>query len=145
SQPSPHSKGGLSEQAKRGRDLFLSDRTGCARCHSGPWYSDSLPRKTDEIVRHAVGTGNADPSELMGPTYDTPTLIGVYRTAPYLHHGKAATLRDVLTTFNPDDKHGKTSDLTESEISDLVEFLKALPYEDPEAQSVASGLKQVLK
>ncbi|MFO0428080.1 MAG: hypothetical protein ACK526_16060 [Planctomyces sp.] len=145
SQPSPHSKGGLSEQAKRGRDLFLSDRTGCARCHSGPWYSDSLPRKTDEIVRHDVGTGNADPSELMGPTYDTPTLIGVYRTAPYLHHGKAATLRDVLTTFNPDDKHGKTSDLTESEISDLVEFLKALPYEDPEAQSVASGLKQVLK
>ena len=44
------------------------------------------------IKLHDVGTGMDDPSEKMGPKYKTPTLLGVYRTAPYLHHGKAATL-----------------------------------------------------
>jgi cytochrome c peroxidase len=78
---------------------------------------------------HDVGTGHEDPSEKMGALYDTPTLIGVYRTAPYLHHGKAKTLMDVLTTSNADDKHGKTSHLAKTELGDLVEFLKSLPYE----------------
>ncbi|TWW09458.1 hypothetical protein E3A20_14120 [Planctomyces bekefii] len=75
----------------------------------------------------------------MGPRYDTPTLLGIYRSAPYLHHGRAATLHDVLTTANPKDQHGKTSQLTPAEINDLVEFLKALPFELPEPQAVAAG------
>jgi cytochrome c peroxidase len=78
-----------------------------------------------------VGTGGDDPSEKMGPKYDTPTLLGVYRTAPYLHHGKAKTLRDVLTTCNKGDKHGKTSHLSPAQLDDLVAFLKSLPYEPP--------------
>ena len=73
--------------------------------------------------------------EKMGPAYDTPTLLGVYRTAPYLHHGKARTLRDVLTSENMADKHGKTSHLQPKEIEDLVEFLKALPYETPPSET----------
>jgi hypothetical protein len=48
-----------------------------------------------------------------------------------LHDGSAKTLRDVLTTRNKGDKHGKTSHLKAGEIDDLVEFLKALPYEKP--------------
>lgn len=142
---SPHAKNGLSEAAKRGQQLFLSDRTKCATCHTGPWYTDSQPREATEIVRHDVGTGRDDPSELMSPAYDTPTLLGIYRSAPYLHHGKAATLRDVLTTANQSDQHGVTSGLSETEIDDLVEFLKALPFEDPEPAAFAAGLKQVLK
>jgi cytochrome c peroxidase len=67
----------------------------------------------------------------MGPKYDTPTLLGVYRLNSYLHHGKAANLREVLTRFNPDDKHGKTSHLKKEEIDDLIAFLKSLPYETP--------------
>ena len=47
----------------------------------------------------------------------------VYRTAPYLHHGKAKTLRDVLTTANKGDKHGKTSHLKADEIDDLREVM----------------------
>jgi cytochrome c peroxidase len=59
----------------------------------------------------------------------------VYRTAPYLHDGSARTLRDVLTTCNKQDKHGKTSHLKANEIDDLVEFLKSLPYEQPPAET----------
>jgi cytochrome c peroxidase len=92
---------------------------------------------------HDVGTGGDDPKEKLGPAYDTPSLLGAYRTAPYLHHGRAESLPDVLTKCNPDDKHGKTSHLTAQQIADLVEFLKALPYEDPEIAAKQAGLTKV--
>lgn len=133
---------GLSESARRGREVFFRESVGCAECHSGPYFCDS---RAGSLTRHDVGTGKDDPSEKMEPAYDTPTLIGVYRSAPYLHHGKAATLRDVLTTANPDDRHGRTSQLSPGEIDDLVEFLKALPYEDPEPAAVAAGITKVEK
>jgi cytochrome c peroxidase len=140
---SPHAKTGLSEAARRGRDLFFSAQTGCATCHSGPYFTDSQP--ASKPIVHDVGTGSDDPTEKMGPLYDTPTLLGVYKTAPYLHHGKAATLRDVLTSANAGDRHGKTSHLTAAQIDDLVEFLKALPYEDPEPRAIESKLIKVEK
>jgi YVTN family beta-propeller protein len=127
---SPHAPDGrLSPAAERGRKLFASAEVGCASCHSGPYYTDSRLERPFNL--HDVGTGNDDPGEKMGPKYDTPTLLGVYRTPPYLHHGKAKTLHDVLTKYNEGDKHGKTSHLKPTEIDDLVEFLKALPYELP--------------
>jgi YVTN family beta-propeller protein len=137
---SPHAKGGLSESALRGKELFFSTETKCASCHSGPFYTDS---NGPTAPMHDVGTGEDDPSEKLGPKYDTPTLLGLYRTAPYLHHGKAQTLLDVLTTCNQDDRHGKTSHLSPSQLADLVEFLKALPYEDPEPAAEKAGLIKV--
>jgi cytochrome c peroxidase len=130
---SPHAKYGLSDLAKRGRELFHDEATGCATCHGGPFYTDSTPRPPSEIIRHDVGTGNDDPTETMGPAYDTPTLLGLYRTAPYLHDGRADTLKEVMTSYNPKDQHGVTSHLSEGEIDALVEFLRSLPFEDPVA------------
>ena len=49
--------------------------------------------------------------------------VEIWRTAPYLHDGSAATLRDVLTRGNPNDQHGRTSQLDLQEIDDLVEYL----------------------
>jgi hypothetical protein len=62
-----------------------------------------------------------------------------------LHHGKAATLEEVLKKYNPSDKHGTTSQLNSDQVNDLVEFLKALPYEDPEPAAQAAGLTKVEK
>jgi DNA-binding beta-propeller fold protein YncE len=135
---SPHAKGGLSEAAKRGRTVFFSDKTKCATCHSGPLFTDSKPRPINDILRHDVGTGDADPGEKMGPAYDTPTLLGLYRTGPWLHHGMANTLQEVFTKYNSGDRHGVTSHLSAQEIDDLVEFLKALPYEQPVLSADAS-------
>ena len=58
--------------------------------------------------------------------FDTPTCVELWRTGPYLHDGSAVTLKEVLTTKNPDDKHGKTSHLSEEEIDALVEYLLSL-------------------
>jgi len=143
---SPFSKGGLNKSARRGRGLFFSKETGCAKCHTGPLFSDSQPvDDPKKILRHDVGTGKDDPTEKMGPAFDTPTLLGVYRTAPYLHHGKAETLKAVFTKHNREGKHGKTSHLTTQQMSDLVEFLKALPYEDPQPQAEKLGLRKVTR
>jgi YVTN family beta-propeller protein len=132
---SPHipAPGKLTAAAERGRGLFFSPRVGCASCHSGPFYTDSSLQKPYKL--HDVGTGQDDPSEKMGPKYDTPTLLGVYRTAPYLHHGKAQTLYEVLTAFNKGDRHGRTSHLGTGEIDDLVVFLKSLPFEPPPVET----------
>ncbi|MEX2027477.1 MAG: c-type cytochrome, partial [Pirellulaceae bacterium] len=140
---SPHAKGGLGDAAKRGKEIFFSAETKCATCHSGPMYADSQPGPM--LLKHDVGTGEDDPGEKMGPEYDTPSLLGAYRTAPYLHHGKAATLEEVLTSYNKLDRHGKTSHLSAEQIADLVAFLKALPYEDPEPAAIAAGITKVEK
>jgi cytochrome c peroxidase len=140
---SPHAKHGLSDLAKQGREIFQSEATGCADCHAGPFYTDSTPRPISQIVRHDVGTGGDDPTETMGPAYDTPTLLGLYRTAPYLHDGRAATLKEVLTTFNQGDRHGVTSHLSERQIDALVEFLRSLPYEDPIPRARQLELRKV--
>jgi YVTN family beta-propeller protein len=138
---SPYAKGGLSPAAERGRKLFTSKQTKCAECHTGPFLTDSQSGKPS--VRHDVGTGNSDKSETMGSAYDTPMLLGLYRSAPFLHHGEAETLKDVLTSQNAADKHGVTSHLSATEVDDLVAFLKSLPFEQPEPLAKDAGIIKI--
>ncbi len=132
---SPHNPapGKLFVEAERGKKLFFSKEVGCAVCHSGPYYTDSSLQKPFKL--HDVGTGRDDPTEKMGTKYDTPTLLGIYRSAPYLHDGSAKTLRDLLTVCNKEDKHGKASHLEAKDVDDLLAFLKALPYEKPPSET----------
>jgi len=103
-------EGKLSLAARRGKTVF--EKAGCARCHPAPLYTD--------MQQHDVGTGK---NREKNREFDTPTLIEVWRTAPYLYDGRAATMREVLTRFNRDNKHGTTSQLSEKEITDLGEFV----------------------
>jgi YVTN family beta-propeller protein len=115
--PSPHLvKGRLSASARRGEKLFSDAVVGCAECHPAPRFTD--------LKVHPVGTlGKYDrPADI----FYTPTLVEVWRTAPYLHDGSAATMRDALTTGNRDDQHGKTSHLKPEQIEDLVEYVLSL-------------------
>jgi len=114
--PSPRLvKGKFSAAAKRGKKLFFNETVGCSDCHKGAVYTD--------LKLHDVGTvGKFDqPND----RFDTPSLIEVWRSGPYLHDGRAATIRDVIT-FNRDDQHGSTSKLTPNEIDDLVEYVLSL-------------------
>lgn len=115
--PSPFLVNGqLSPVAERGRRVFNSKTAGCADCHSGPMFTD--------LKTHDVGT--ARHFDRPDERFDTPTLIEIWRTAPYLHDGSAATVLDVLTRTNAKDKHGGASDLTPSELNDLAEYLLSL-------------------
>jgi YVTN family beta-propeller protein len=113
--PSPYRErgGGMSAAAKRGQEIFRG-QPGCAACHEGTLMTDRQ--------LHDVGTrGPSDRSEL----FDTPSLVELYATAPYLHDGSAATLHEVIER-NVDDQHGATSDLTPNQIEDLIAYLISL-------------------
>ena len=117
--PKRQSNGTMTANATAGLALFTS--LGCQSCHSGPMMTDGQ--------RHDVGTIKpSSGNRLGGPLdgIDTPTLRGLWATAPYLHDGSAATLRDVLTTANPAGRHGNLSSLTSAQIDQLVEYLNQL-------------------
>jgi hypothetical protein len=90
--PSPYFKQSLSQEAQAGKDIFVA--TGCAACHSGSIFTDS-PKN----VLHAIGTQKSSSGKRLGKDLtglDTPTLIDVWSSAPYLHDGSAATLQDAI-------------------------------------------------
>lgn len=129
--PSPHRNGdgSLTAAAQSGKLLFESLTLGCTTCHSGPRLTDSQWVAPAQPLLHDVGTlGPGSGQRLGGPLtgIDTPTLHGLWASAPYLHDGSAATLLDVLTTKNPSDMHGTTSTLTQAELGDLVAYLLSL-------------------
>jgi YVTN family beta-propeller protein len=104
----------LSAAAQRGKAVFA--RAGCAACHPPPLFTNL----------HQYDVGTSRPFDRPTDRFDTPTLIELWRTAPYLHDGSAATVRDVLTIRNPHNQHGKTSDLTSQQINDLCCYLLSL-------------------
>lgn len=115
--PSPRlSKGQFSVAAKRGGRIYRDPEVGCAKCHVAPLFTD--------LKSYDVGT--AGPLDREVKAFDTPTLVEIWRTAPYLHDGSAVTVRDVLTTANHNDQHGKTSHLTADQLNDLIEYLLSL-------------------
>ena len=114
--PKRQANGTMTANATAGLALFTA--RGCQSCHSGPTMTDGQ--------RHNVGTIKpSSGNRLGGPLdgIDTPTLRGLWATAPYLHDGSAATLRDVLTTANPAGSHSNLSSLTSAQIDQLVEYL----------------------
>ncbi len=113
--PSPHLVNGrLSPLAERGREVF--GRAGCASCHPPGLFTD--------LRTYDVGTqARTDKATVR---FDTPTLVELWRTAPYLHDGSAATVRDVLTTRNTRQQHGSTANLSASDIDALCAYLLSL-------------------
>lgn len=122
-EPSPHlgTDGQLTPDAVEGKKLFEGEAE-CSNCHKGTYFTD--------LSKHDVGTrrSGADGPD-NNPTwdtagYDTPTLIEVWRTAPYLHLGTATTVKDVLTTENKNgNTHGKTGQLSAQQIDQLAAYV----------------------
>jgi cytochrome c peroxidase len=114
--PSPHlaPDGKLTAAAQAGKALF-EGKANCAGCHPGPYFTD---RKM-----HNVGVLSENEPD---GRYDTPSLLEMYRTAPYLHDGRSVTIKEIFTTHNPKDRHGKTSALTPEELEQLLAYLKSL-------------------
>lgn len=94
-----------------GKPIPLENR--CSYCHSGPLGTS----------RKSFDVGTKDPYDDSG-LLDTPQLVNVALTGPFLHDGRAATLEEIWTLYNPHDQHGRTNDLTKDELNDLIEYLR---------------------
>ena len=54
--------------------------------------------------------------------YRTAPLRGLWQHAPYFHNGSAATLEDVVATYNDRRSLG----MSENQVADLAQYLKSL-------------------
>ncbi len=93
---------------------------GCSSCHVPPLFTD--------LQRHDVGTGdtaNQKNSQGLGTNFDTPSLRGIWMTAPYFHDGSAATLDDVFRTGTEHNISGERID--DEELEALIAYVRALP------------------
>ena len=109
----------ISDDAKRGEDLFFSHRLECYHCHFDINFTNNLAHSRKPFVEtgfHNTGLYNVDgkggyPSvdrgladvtgkaEHMGQ-FRTPSLRNVEKTAPYMHDGSVQTLDEVIEIYN---------------------------------------------
>jgi DNA-binding beta-propeller fold protein YncE len=127
--PSPYrnTDGSLTSRGALGKVHF--EKLGCDFCHGGADFTDSARGSLHDVGTITEASGTRAGAPLFG--FDTPTLLGVWETPPYLHDGSAPTLRDVLTTKNPDDLHGYVSSLTPEQIDELVAYVEQIDNELP--------------
>lgn len=113
--PSPYLRDSNKKAIANGKKLF-NGKANCAECHApATWFTNM------KSYNLGLGTGIEE-----GRSFDTPTLNEVWRTAPYLYDGRALTMEEVLTKWNPGDCHGTTSTLSKEEISDLATYVLSL-------------------
>ena len=110
--------------AARGKALF-SGSGKCVACHSGPDFTDANQRlhSPSEVVSEPEPKGAPSyASRSATKQYRTAPLRGLWQHPPYFHNGSAATLKDVVTTYNARQSLG----LNGAQVNDLVEYLKSL-------------------
>lgn len=106
--PSPYLQNGeLSAKAVEGKRVF--DKYSCGACHCGDYYTDMRTHRIGEDVEFEQG-------------WDTPTLCEVWRTAPYLFDGRAATMFDVFYEH----RHGIEGKISRKDAEALAEYVLSL-------------------
>jgi YVTN family beta-propeller protein len=115
----------LTETQERGRQTFFATQRPdgtpiprerqCHTCHRPPLFSNRLPSDI-------ASNGPYDSTNF----FDTPHLLGVASTAPYLHDGRAKTLEELWTVYQTNDMHGVSSYMNKHQLNELIEYLKTL-------------------
>ncbi len=107
--------GKLSEKAERGKKIFEDPKVGCAVCHPGPKFTD---QKVHDVNTKCYYDRKG--------SFDTPTLLECWRTAPYLHDGRYVKMFDLFKLGKHGDVQGDIDSLTDEQIEDLVEYVLSL-------------------
>jgi cytochrome c5 len=110
--------------AARGKTLF-EGQAQCSTCHSGSNFTDANERlhAPSEVVSEPEPNGEPSyAARSATKQYRTAPLKGLWQHAPYFHNGTAATLTDVVNTYNT----RKSLGLSPAQVADLVEYLKSL-------------------
>lgn len=146
-------KSAMTDSQKRGFNLFIG-KAQCAICHFIPLFNGTVPpnfKKTEqEVLGVAINGDNKTFDNDLGRgkfhetvpslqhSFKTPTLRNINKTAPYMHNGGYRTLKEVMNFYNKGGgkafgfkvENQTLSDaplqLTDKEIDDIIEFMKAL-------------------
>lgn len=127
----------LTARQKSGLKDFIE--AGCASCHSGPYLGGADYEKFGVAEPYWKRTVSAEidegrfsvtKDEADRYVFKVPILRNVEMTAPYFHDGSAGRLADAVRIMG---QVQLGTELGESEIKDLVEFLKSLTGRIPAA------------
>ena len=124
----------MTEEEKVGMQLFFSEKTKCASCHSGVFFTDFLFHNIglyEEYPDHGKERENYQTADI--GKFKTPTLRNVQLTGPYMHDGSMSTLEEVIDFYNTGGKPHPNRDalmsplhLNDEEKKALVAFLNSL-------------------
>lgn len=117
-----------SAAALRGRALF--GQKNCDNCHVGAAMTDSV-----DALLHDVGTLKPGSGQRLGAALtglDTPGLLGLFETAPYLHDGSAATVAAAIAAH---------SDVAGSQAEDLAAYLLRVPADGDDERNLVPLLQ----
>ncbi len=117
--PERNPDGTLTAAALAGRSLF--QQLNCAQCHAGTRFTDSALGVFRDVGTIKPSSGGRLGGPLTG--LDTPTLLGVYATGPYLHDGSAATVEDAIVAH-------RGVALTSVDLANLGAYLRQLDDSD---------------
>ena len=135
----------MSESAKRGREIFFTEKGNCTACHVGANLADEkyhnigigMDRENPDLGRFVVTKEEKDKG-----AFKTPTIRNVALSAPYMHDGSIATLEEVVEWY---DKGGHPNPhlsekirplkLTAEEKADLVAFMQACTGPTPTVET----------
>lgn len=127
----------VTEQEKRGFQIFLSEDTGdCFHCHGNQynplWTNyEFVNNGLDAVPDSGLAAVTKDPNDI--GKFKTPSLRNLVFTAPYMHDGRFQTLEEVIEFYNSGVQNSPTLDgrqkprnLSVQDKADLLAFLKSL-------------------
>lgn len=124
----------LSPAARRGWDIFRSDSTNCATCHSLPYFTNYAFENNGYFSAYPdAGRARVTLVPSDEGKFKIPSLRNIALTAPYMHDGSAATLGEIIDQYQA----GGTGwvnqspliqpfQLTPDQKADLIAFLHSL-------------------
>lgn len=153
----------LTEPEKEGLNIFRSFVARCAECHTPPLFTNQqiavIGTPEPEGLPFDTGAQESlnEPSQRGG--FKVPTLRNIELTAPYMHSGRFATLREAAAFYTGGRGHAVPEgeelkihwhiwepNLTDDELDRLVDFMKTLTdesFKPREPVSLPSGMAPV--
>jgi cytochrome c peroxidase len=133
----------LSQAQKRGMEIFMGSGQ-CSTCHAPPLFSNSRFYNAGVDAHKAKpddGRKKVTNNEKDMGAFRVPHLRNVAETHPFFHDGSAPKLEDAVklmaaggkdnANLSPILKSVREAKLTDENVKDLVEFLKALSGKYP--------------
>ena len=150
----------LNPEQLEGLNVFRSFVARCSQCHTPPLFTNQqvavIGTPEPEGMPRDIGAQATFGAERLRGGFKVPTLRNIALTAPYMHSGRFATLREATEFYTKGRGHAvpegeelllhwhiSEPNLTPSELDRLVDFMGALSDESfmPEIpQQVPSGL-----
>ena len=133
----------LSANQLEGLNVFRSFVARCSQCHTPPLFTNQqvavIGTPEPAGLPRDVGAAKTFNAKRLRGGFKVPTLRNIAQTAPYMHSGRFATLREAAEFYTkgrghavPEDEelllHWHISDpnLTDTELDRLVDFMEAL-------------------